>query len=430
MCDECSNYRHQHHLRRWIEKLPISQQAQLHTLYNCGISTHQIPGIAKGVYVMTNGEKGRFWGHVTCKNPWCCPVCEERRMKEYKERIAAAIDMEKADGYFGFMASFTIPHLSFMSCRETTDILYRTWTYFRMKSFKKKYHAYHLFSLAVGVRDFVRVCEYTHGKNGWHPHFHAIFWIPRANADEVLQWQGKLNELWIETAKRETLKYWQERKLHSGENLVELVESLYEPTERTGQLGFKISTDKDGKILEVNTSDYICGWGADSELTGNYRKEASHEGHYTPRQILEMGEHDKAMEKLYMDFCLAVTLHPVHHRVDFSKNGMKKRIDDWLKTHDYKEETDEEKKPWTCIELITEQEWFDLHFLEKETGAPVFSNILYLAGKHSELVGEYIESLIGKRKRRPLVHAYFEVVEKFYNSGYLAENKFQKVASC
>ena len=419
----------QHHLRRWIDKLPVWQRAQLRTLYSCGISVHQIPGIAKGVYVLSNGRESRFWGHVTCKNPWCCPVCSARRMTEYKERIAAAIDMEIEDGYFGFMASFTIPHLNFMSCRETTDILYNTWTYFRMKSFKKKVHAYQLFCRALGVRDFVRVCEYTHGENGWHPHFHAIFWLPRINADKVLEWQAKLNELWLSTAKRETLKYWREHNLHSGVDLEELVERLYEPTERTGQLGFKISVDKKGKILEAKTSNYICGWGADSELTGNYLKKASHEGHYTPNQILELGEHDKAMEDLYIDYCLAVTLHPVHHRVNFSKNGMQKRIDKWLETHDYSEETDEEKKPWTCVDLISEEDWFDLHIYERTTGAPVFSNILYLAAEHSELVVDYIESIVGKRKRRPLLHEYFETVETFYNSGFLTENKMKKVSS-
>lgn len=397
------DYRAQHLLRSWIRNdLSIPQQAQLKSVLNCGTQAVRYKGAATGVYVVTNRNTSKFFGQSHCQNPWCCPVCSARRMEFYRAKVATAIDLLRDEGFFGFMVTFTIPHLRFMTCRETTDILYKTWTYFRMKGAalsRKKWHVYQTFSNEIGIEHFVRVCEYTWGKdNGWHPHFHAIFWCKRENADKILEWQDRLNEFWTKTAKRVTLTYWKEKNLHQNEDLNELCERLFKGTE-IHQEAVKISVDKKtGKIMEALSSNYICGWGGDRELTGNVHKQASHNGHYTPYQILEMAERNEDMKKLYLEFCLSVTTKPVHHRVDFSQTGISPLAEEHMEKFGYTSEHYEKKTTWEVVEFITSEEWSDICYFDRF--APVLSNILYLATTHREILTEYIDSVLGYKRRR------------------------------
>ena len=403
------DYQAQHVLQRMISKLNSDEKYQLRNLYHCGdiITVNS----SNQVHLVTNGETSEFYGHAHCQNPWCCPVCTAKRMEIYRSEIASALDMLKSE-YFGFMVTFTIPHLRFMSCREVTDILYDTWKYFRLKNFNKDFHPYQQFVQDVEVKYWVRVCEYTYGEdNGWHPHFHCIFWVKRGNEHKVLDWQQKLNDFWTKTAKRVTLKYWTKNNLHANEDIVALCERLFSKTYLHDAL--KISTDKDGKILESFSSDYLTGWGGDRELTGNFRKGASHNGHYTPHQILNMAFTDSKWGKLYIEFCLNVTRKPVHHRVDFSKNGFKKLIVEYRKTHSCVFEITEKKTPWKVVCTFGVDAWYKICFFNRY--APVKANILYLASKDIEFLVEYLQSLDVEFRLRNEDNPEVRHVEKIFN---------------
>ena len=405
------DYHVQHHLRRYISKLPANQQYQLRNIKSCGQSLMKLPAYTPGVSVLSDGENGKFFGQTHCQNAFCCPVCSARIMEKVRSKIASGIEMFKADGYFGFMVSFAIPHLKFMSCRETTDILFETWTRFRTKNYTKSWHVYQEFCKEVPIAHWVRVTEYTYGQNGWHPHFHAIFWTKRENRDKILKWQYSLNQFWLKMAKGVTLRYWQKNNLHQGEDLVALADRLYKfAGEENYSLGLCIS-QKDGKVAESNSSDYLTGWGADREVTANVRKEASHDGHYTPYQILTMAENDVKYEKLYIEFCLAVTRKPVHHRYNFSKTGIVKAIEDYQSVHGYESVVIQKKRTWEVIAFFNEEQWSELLCFNES--APVLSNILYLAGKHTDLLFEYLESL-GFKRRDCLPRPYNVRIVKSY----------------
>lgn len=399
---DCLDYHLQHVLRKMISKLPYEERERLKGIYLCGQSIMRAPGTIPGVYVLRSGDRAKFFGQCHCQNPFVCPVCSARVMEKYRARIASALDMLK-DEYVGFMVTFTLPHLKFMSCREITDIIYDTWKYFHQKlkkDPKKNYeHPYRTFSLECGVDHWVRVCEYTYGdENGWHPHFHCIFWAKREKAGDVAKWQKRLNDFWTAQGKRVTMKYWKKNKLHTDiEDREALLERLYENV-NDKYPALKMSLDSDGRLIETTSSGYIAGWGSDREVTGNIRKEASHENHFTPYQILTKAEHNLHWENIYIDFIRAVTTKPVHHRMNFSKSGISKRIDAWQKEHGYDSTCREKKKEdWEVVAFFSEEQWSDLCWLDKDM--PVLANVLYLAAIDVDLMYEYIDSLEIRRRR-------------------------------
>ena len=390
------DYHLQHVLRRILGALPYEERRRYKSILLCGQKAIKQPGAMNGVYILKSDDQAKFFGQVHCQNPFVCPVCSARIMEKYRARIASALDMLHEE-YFGFMVTFTLPHLKFMSCREITDILYDTWKYFRSKlgnGHDKTYeHPYKKFTRECEVEHWVRVCEYTYSDiNGWHPHFHCIFWCKRDKADKVAAYQKELNEFWTAQGKRVTMKYWKTHKLHEDVDDREgLLERLYQKV-CNKYPALKMSVDASGKLIETKSSDYVSGWGSDREATGNVRKEASHESHYTPFQILEKAEHDAHWANIYVDFVRAVTRKPVHHRLDFSRTGICKQIKQWQATHGY-DSTSKQKKSavWKVVAFFNESQWSDLCY--KNQYAPVLSNILYLAGANTDLMFDYLRSL-------------------------------------
>lgn len=441
---EIYDARLQHYLRSVIRKLPYNQQLQLKSLSLCNTRLIFSPNVEPAVFLLrSEGHDGKgaakFFGQMTCKNPWACPHCSAMMMYRYKEKIALAIDALRADDaverMFGFMMTFTIPHLRFQSCKEVTDILYntfRSWSFNMWQRRKNKngsirwQGATNQFVVDCDVRYYVRCAEYTWSElNGWHPHFHNIYWVPRGNQDKVLDWQDKLNQYWLTVAERETLKYWDAHELHGDthEEREKKCQSLFEKAKKqkvvAKNVGVKISTDKDGKILESLASDYLCGWGADSEVTGNFRKQASAKNfkgydHFTPYEILERAANgDKEMEEKYIEFMLQVTKKPVHHRVDFKAGMIKKIIQPYRQKEGYKKVVKKKQaEHWELVMWFSKKQWFAL--CDKDKDSPVLSNILYLAAiNRKDLLKDYLKSFDIDIIERP--HLFGQHVENIFN---------------
>lgn len=415
------DYQAQHYLRKYIRRLSGEQYRQLKSVLYCNENVNPAVG---AVFVMANSdEQAHYHGHLTCKNTWCCPVCSALMMSHYRERIDAAIGILKPT-HFGFMVTFTIPHLGFMGWRESLDILYDAHAYFRLKSFKKGCgHAYHEFNKLYPVEHSVKAGEFTWSKkNGAHPHFHAIWWIPRDkfSNDDIVNWEDELGAFWLKTVKRKAIEYWRKHNLHanilkSGETLEDLADRVFAGSDRCyKQLAFYMSKDENGNLIEAVSGDYIAGWGTDCELTGNRRKEASHEGHMTPHQMLVASYSDKELQREYIDFCLAVTQKPVRHRVRFSQSGIVKRIDVYLKEQSQRESKILQKKSeWEVVTYFDENEWYALCDLD-DSGAPVLANILWFAAHRRDLLADYLQSLgfemhTGRHRRQCDVEESYDI---------------------
>lgn len=122
-----------------------------------------------------------FDGLMRCGRVWVCPVCaakiSETRRVELNELLLAA--REIALGYTSnepeyyprwhlTMLTFTIHHKPDESAADVVDRLNLTWTRYAsgewMVNFRRRFY----------VAGTLRALEMTHGKNGWHPHYHVL----------------------------------------------------------------------------------------------------------------------------------------------------------------------------------------------------------------------------------------------------------------
>lgn len=409
---ECKDYRLQHYLRSIIGELPYSQQLQLKTISLCNVNL--VPHSAHlnypdGVFlaVSKNHDKAKFIGQITCKNPYVCPHCSAVRMAHYASKIGSAIDMYKEKGLFGFMVTFTIPHLSFQHCNEVVDVLHNAWrstfanAYARRKSKSKgnecKFSSpVNKFFIDCDVKNYVRVSEATFGKNGWHPHFHCIFWVPKNKADLVLNYEKDLEKHWQKNVLKAYKQYWEVKNLHADKRDY-LYNYIKKDLENINGRAVFISKTREQKVLESLSSDYISGWGANAELTGNVRKEASHNCHYTPHQILELAADHKSAPFLenpkdtFIEFALAMTRKPVHQRVKWSK-PINKDLAIYRNTNGYKEAMRKKKESpdWRVVAFFSKEQWSSICI--EDRSSPIISNIIYLAKHHEDLLADFLRS--------------------------------------
>lgn len=370
-----------------LDELSPEDKLKVKTIRNCG-KRIIAPSIGEpGVFLLSNGSKAKFFGSTHCGNMFACPTCTARAMQKFAHQIGAGIDELKKD-YFGIMITLTVPHLYYMKQRETTDILYNTFKRFRLAAKGGRTNPIKTLFKSLEIKHWVAICEYTFGKNGWHPHFHCIFWCKRDKASQVLDWEQKLNDWWLERAKYYTLDYWKKNNLHfkSEEKMTAVVEKLFSSCERNAGL---VIGKKNNKIREAQSGDYICGWGAESELTGLSVKTAKND-HYTPYQILQLAaQGDSYYKKVWCSFVLSVRQQPIHRRVIWSHTNIscicrvayqKVRCTELLKKN-----TDEN---WQVLLWFSKEQWYCLKQIPYAE-----SNILFVATYCREILLEFLDTL-------------------------------------
>lgn len=445
---EIYDTRLQAYLRQEIKKEPFATQHLLRNLLHCGSKVNRAVGQVPAVFVLAGGKgESKIWGVNTCKNTWACPVCSARKMQGYGRDIATAIDaLKNLKKQRPIMLTFTILHTRRMSCQETTDILYNTWKRFNARGNKnivskrtrqkagekwledsktwKGNDAFASFCEEFNCTYRVRVGEYTWGENGWHPHFHALFWIDENKLDKVGEWEEILRQRWNQLRQVETLKYWNKKNPDLKEKNKARCECMYKNSADDQSNGFWISKEKaTGKVRFCESSDYLAGWGADKEVTGNCRKQATAEGHFTPYQILERAENDPQMRDLYIEFCIATTkMH--HKRINFSI-GMRAIIKQWQNTVGFTEFLKKKQMAgrtvWRVVCWFREQSWLNLLCDGEEMQVPHVSNILYLAklADGATLIKEYCSSrgIVAETAK----HKFSDYLESLMNEGKDAE---------
>lgn len=333
------------------------------------------PNLPKGVYLVREENGVHYTGMMRCKNGFACPYCSSIILSQARNKIACAIEHKRAQGEVAFMLTLTVPHLVRQTCKEVTDYLFAVKKRFFSRAKKAITEQ---FWQDVGITDHVCVCEYTYSNhNGWHPHFHCLYWLPRKNLQRVLDWEEKLRETW----KKHCLKVAAKMFAHDP-NLLKYFSAAFD-----NNIGIHISK-KNGKITEAQTSNYISGWGSDREVTGNYRKKASHANHYTPHQMLEFAyKGSNKYWKLYLEYALAIKTPPFHHTTMYS-NGFGKRIKQWLQLDAAKGYVKKKDAPQVIIWFTLEQ-W---NCLCSEYDYNARANILYLASRASpELLFDYLD---------------------------------------
>ena len=430
MFDEIVDLRAQHYLRSLIDSLPYDDRVRLKTLRYCNTD---VATVGENRVYLLRSNKGRtsFFGLQTCKNPWVCPHCVAIQMKKYRERIAAAIELQKEKGYVGIMITFTIPHIRPQSCKEVTKVLYDSFSDCFKNAHKNRETAegdfrscgvFNTFFHDCEIKDYVRVCEHTHGANGWHPHFHCIFWLPKRNVQKVLQYEETLKERWDKAVAKTYQKYWKKNgTILSDSSKRLLIDLKNKQTKDYGAQSLWISKNGE-KVVVANSAAYLTGWTIDKELTGlQYKTARKHRNgkHYTPHELLELAmKGDKQAEAFFIDYLLTVTQKPVHQRVNFSRTGLCGAVKTYMQQQEFraiiKKKQEESQEEWAVFAWFTRNEWFTISQSDKFTNA--IENIAYLCSiNRKDLLAEFLLKVFDMRLHDDITPIGLMIQEQIYN---------------
>lgn len=327
--DTVKDYRLQKFFKAKINALPnMKDRYILRNYAHCG---HRINDEIAGVSIIANKKSAKVVGVSMCNNAWACPICSAIKMSKYASRIACAIDALKKE-YVPIMVTFTIFHSKNDSCEQAFELLYKTWEKFRSDKHtkKKKCGVFGRFLLDCNIKHYVRCTEVTYSLNGWHPHIHSLFFVPRDKLKLAAEYEIKLRETW---------RAHQEKAMKLIYGKVKDI-SLYmsDTGNFSNSVGVYFSKDDEGNLIEQKSSDYLCGWGADSEVTGNYRKEATSKTSRTPYQLLSdwKEKNDEQAGEKFLEFAKYVVKWK-RRRADFSRSGINAIVQNYKNSEGYKE---------------------------------------------------------------------------------------------
>lgn len=133
---------------------------------------------------------GHFKGLQTCALPWLCAVCAPKIAERRAGEIQAAMTVCKAQGGQVLMPTFTVPHGRKDPLAETLDLIKKA---LRSMAMSRRYKQ---MQDRLGVEGRIIATEITHGEaNGWHPHFHELWFFERAGVDLVAL-ESELFTMW------------------------------------------------------------------------------------------------------------------------------------------------------------------------------------------------------------------------------------------
>lgn len=133
---------------------------------------------------------GHFQGLQTCALPWLCAVCAPKIAERRAAEIESAMMVCKAQGGQVLMPTFTVPHGRKDPLVETLDLIKKA---LRSMAMSRRYKQ---LQDRLGVEGRIIATEITHGEaNGWHPHFHELWFFECAGID-VAALEQDLFEMW------------------------------------------------------------------------------------------------------------------------------------------------------------------------------------------------------------------------------------------
>ena len=133
---------------------------------------------------------GHFVGLQTCALPWLCAVCAPKIAERRSTEIEYAMTVCKAQGGQVLMPTFTIPHGRKDALVDTLDLIKKA---LRSMGQSRRYRE---LQDRLCVEGRIIATEITHGEaNGWHPHFHELWFFERAGVDLVAL-ESELFTMW------------------------------------------------------------------------------------------------------------------------------------------------------------------------------------------------------------------------------------------
>lgn len=153
---------------------------------HCGVTRYQ-----KRVQLVTAGGTA-WWAGVVCCRARVCPTCHvARRFKLAREVEHVVLERETETRAQSYLATLTVRHSAEDPVSITRDVR-KAWRLVLQSRAWQRLRAEHQL-------EWIAAEEVTHGKNGYHPHVHALL-MPRkplAQWDEPTDEQGERVASWL-----------------------------------------------------------------------------------------------------------------------------------------------------------------------------------------------------------------------------------------
>lgn len=201
----------------------------------------------KPTEVMRSHETGStfYRGLQVCSSVWLCPVCSAKISERRRAELLAAIEAHRAAGGVVVLVTLTNPHYIGQGLETLLKRQQRAFDFFKSGRPARSLRD------SFGLVGFIRSLEVTHGQNGWHPHYHEL-WFLKSQVD-LLAMQKAVFDLWASSC------------VKAGLGL---------PSEQHGV------TVQDGSWAAA----YASKWGLESEMTKWHAKKGN--GSQTPFDFL------------------------------------------------------------------------------------------------------------------------------------------------
>jgi hypothetical protein len=138
--------------------------------------------------------KAHFHGVMRCGSVWECPVCQLAIKAKRAEEVRRLVEWHGHEG--AYLLTLTIAHGIGDDLRISREAVSKAYRLMIQGAPWKR------ISLRFGFVGAVRAMEVTHGRNGWHPHIHAILLLRPLSADEREQLRDWIARRWIEKVKK------------------------------------------------------------------------------------------------------------------------------------------------------------------------------------------------------------------------------------
>ena len=141
----------------------------------------KIKGKERQVLRRQETRRAFLHGFQTCGSPHLCTICGPKISERRKSEIEGAMGVAEGLGLTVKMGTFTIPHGIGDDLADLFEAMLSAW---RITSTSR---AGKLLRKTLGLVGYIRVLETTDGVNGFHPHFHVLFFFDKECTDECVK---------------------------------------------------------------------------------------------------------------------------------------------------------------------------------------------------------------------------------------------------
>ena len=156
---------------RWGLKSAVNRILPGSRTSKCMVLRAPIPGHGLAPIEVQKGQackRAFYHGLMACGSVWSCPICAAKIAERRRLELSDALESARAKGWRVHLVTLTIPHGVGDDLRAMLAGL--------RGALKRLSHGKYAISAQLGgaLKGYIRALEVTHGRNGWHPHYHLL----------------------------------------------------------------------------------------------------------------------------------------------------------------------------------------------------------------------------------------------------------------